>query len=238
MDPDRTRLYLLIVAAGRGRRMGHDRNKLLLPLAGRPLLAWTLEAALAAPSLVWLGLVGQEVDRAEILGLLEPLQPRVPVVWIQGGDTRQESVARGLEALPDGADQVLIHDGARCLAGSDLFERCAAALRRDGVALIAATPVTDTIKQVDGDGRIRATPDRASLWAAQTPQGFPVAELRRAHRQAREAGWEVTDDAALFERLGLPVRVLDAGPGNLKVTAPLDLELASALLRRRQGAGN
>lgn len=229
-------MHLLIACAGSGRRMGADRNKLLLEVGGRPVLAWTLAAALASPEVRWIGIVGQPVDQAEIEALVAAAGPDRPVVWIQGGDSRQESVAHGLAALPAEAEAVLIHDGARCLAESALFERCAAALTRDGLALIAATPVTDTIKQVDGDGRIRATPDRASLWAAQTPQGFPVADLRRAHQQAREAGWEVTDDAALFERLGLPVRVLEAGPGNLKVTAPLDLELAEALLRRRQGS--
>jgi 2-C-methyl-D-erythritol 4-phosphate cytidylyltransferase len=140
-----------------------------------------------------------------------------------------------LAALPAGASHVLIHDGARCLASPALFDRCAAALLEGGQALVAATPVTDTIKQVDGQGLIQHTPDRATLWAAQTPQGFPVEPLRQAHRQALAAGWAVTDDAALFEWLGLPVRVLDAGAANLKVTTPLDLELAAALLRRRGG---
>ena len=225
-------MYLLIVAAGRGRRMGHDRNKLLLPLAGRPLLAWTLEAALGAPSLTWLGLVGQEVDRVEILALLEPLQPRVPVVWIQGGDTRQESVARGLEALPEDADQVLIHDGARCLAESDLFERCDATLRRDGLALIAATPVTDTIKQVANDAQGRPvvidTPDRSTLVAVQTPQAFRADVLRAAHSSAAVA----TDDAALVEAMGSAVVVIEGEPTNLKITGPDDLVLARVLLDR------
>ena len=119
------------------------------------------------------------------------------------------------------------------MAEPALFDRCAEALQRSGEALIAATPVVDTIKQVDGQGRIVATPPRSELWAAQTPQGFPVAQLRQAHQQAEQAGWEVTDDAALFERLGWPVQVLEASSANLKVTTPLDLELAAALLRAR-----
>ena len=224
-------VHLLIAAAGSGRRMGADRNKLLLPLAGRPLIAWTLEAALRAERISWIGLVGQEVDRPAILSLVENAQKTV--VWIQGGDTRQESVLRGLDALPPQANHVLIHDGARCLAEPDLFDRCAAALEQ-GAALIAATPVTDTIKRVDADGLIVETPLRSELWAAQTPQGFVVDQLRRGHAEALKQGWSATDDASLYERLGWPVRVLDAGPSNIKVTTPFDLTVAEAVLALRR----
>jgi 2-C-methyl-D-erythritol 4-phosphate cytidylyltransferase len=224
-------VHLLIAAAGSGRRMGADRNKLLLPLAGRPLIAWTLDAAMEAEQISWIGLVGQEVDRDEIVSLLDNVQK--PVVWIQGGSTRQESVLRGLDALPAQANHVLIHDGARCLAEPDLFDRCAVALEQGG-ALIAATPVTDTIKKVNGDGQILETPLRAELWAAQTPQGFAVDQLRQAHAEALKKGWTVTDDASLYERLGWPVRVLDAGPSNIKVTTPFDLTVAEAVLALRR----
>ena len=213
--------------------MGAERNKLLLPLAGRPLLAWTLAAALASRSIAWIGLVGQERDRSDVDAILQSLDLAIPVRWVQGGDSRQASVACGLAALPAEAEHVLIHDGARCLAEAELFDRCSEALLSTGEALIAATPVVDTIKQVDGQQRIVNTPPRAELWAAQTPQGFPVQQLRQAHQRAVEQGWAVTDDAALFERLGWPVRVLEASAANLKITTPLDLELAAALLRRR-----
>ena len=99
--------------------------------------------------------------------------------------------------------------------------------------LIAATPVTDTIKQVDGQGLITATPERSGLWAAQTPQGFAVERLRQAHAHAEAAGWSVTDDAALFERLGWPVQVLEAPASNIKLTTPFDLTVAAALLSGR-----
>ena len=224
-------VHLLIAAAGSGRRMGADRNKLLLPLAGRPLIAWTLDAAMEAERISWIGLVGQEVDRDDIVSLLNNVQK--PVVWIQGGSTRQESVLRGLDALPEEAEHVLIHDGARCLAEPDLFDRCAVALEQGG-ALIAATPVTDTIKKVNGDGLIQETPLRSELWAAQTPQGFSVAQLRQGHAEALKKGWTVTDDASLYERLGWPVRVLDAGPSNIKVTTPFDLTVAEAVLALRR----
>ena len=225
-------MHLLIAAAGSGRRMGATRNKLLLPLSGQPVLAWTLQAALEAESIHWIGIIGQEIDRSEILTLVEGA-PK-PVAWITGGDSRQESVARGLAGLPDTAQHVLIHDGARCLASPHLFNRCSDAVR-SGKAVIAATPVTDTIKRVDASGLITGTPNRAELWAAQTPQAFSVDELRQGHREARANGWTVTDDASLYERLGWPVNVLDAGPSNIKVTTPFDLTVAAAVLAERLG---
>ena len=225
-------MHLLIAAAGSGRRMGATRNKLLLPLSGQPVLAWTLQAAFEAETIDWIGIIGQEIDRAAILALVESA-PK-PVAWIAGGDSRQESVERGLAGLPNQAQHVLIHDGARCLASPDLFNRCSDAVR-GGKAVIAATPVTDTIKQVDESGLITATPNRAELWAAQTPQAFSVDELRQGHREARANGWTVTDDASLYERLGWPVNVLDAGPSNIKVTTPFDLTVAAAVLAERQG---
>ena len=225
-------MHLLIAAAGSGRRMGAAGNKLLLPVAGRPVLAWTLEAALATPVIRWIGIVGQPVDAEPIAAIVEAAAADRPVRWILGGDTRQESVSRGLAALPNDAEGVLIHDGARCLVEPELLERCAAAVRA-GRAVIAATPVSDTIKQVDGEGTITATPDRAGLWAAQTPQGFPVPQLREAHATAVASGWSVTDDAALFERLGWPVQVLQASPANIKLTTPFDLPVAAAVLAAR-----
>ena len=223
-------VHLLIAAAGSGRRMGADRNKLLLPLAGKPVIAWTLKAALAAEQIHWIGVVGQEIDREPILDLVRDANK--PVTWIQGGSTRQESVLCGLAGLPEQARHVLIHDGARCLAEPELFDRCAAVVE-DGTALIAATPVSDTIKRVGSDGLIRDTPDRSELWAAQTPQGFAVDQLRRGHAEAVAQGWTVTDDASLYERLGWPVQVLDAGPANIKVTTPFDLTVAEAVLALR-----
>ena len=223
--------------------MGASGNKLLLPLAGRPLLAWTLEAALACGDIRWIGVVGQPVDAAAIAALIAEVRqgstarhPLAPVVWILGGDSRQDSVRMGLAALPDDAEHVLIHDGARCLVEPDLLQRCCASLgeaAQAGAGVIAATPVTDTIKEVGEDGRITGTPDRSQLWAAQTPQGFAVGPLRQAHAKAEALGWMVTDDAALFERLGWPVHVLEAPASNIKVTTPFDLTVAEAVLKTR-----
>ncbi|MCP9848288.1 2-C-methyl-D-erythritol 4-phosphate cytidylyltransferase [Cyanobium sp. Morenito 9A2] len=225
-------MHLLIAAAGSGRRMGAERNKLLLKVAGRPVLAWTLEAALACAAIRWIALVGQPIDRSEVEDLVAAAAPDRPVLWVDGGDSRQESVRLGLAALPPEAEHVLIHDGARCLVEPELLERCALAVRQ-GQAVIAAMPVSDTIKRVDGAGTILDTPDRSQLWAAQTPQGFPVERLRAAHERARQEHWTVTDDASLFERLGWPVQVLVAEPSNLKVTTPFDLRIAEAVLAAR-----
>lgn len=227
-------MYVLIPAAGSGKRMGGDRNKLLLPLLGRPLLAWTLEAVAQAPTVVWIGIMGQPGDFPEFQAILDGLHLAKPVSLIVGGATRQESVYNGLQALPPEADRVLIHDGARCLATPDLFERCGAALEAHQ-GLIAAIPVKDTIKQVGQDRVVAHTPDRNLLWAAQTPQGFHVDLLKRCHDRGRQNGWEVTDDAALFERCDLPVSIVPGEETNLKITTPVDLAIATFILQERQG---
>jgi 2-C-methyl-D-erythritol 4-phosphate cytidylyltransferase len=225
-------MYLLIPAAGSGKRMGGDRNKLLLELGGKPVLAWTLLAAEASGTIEWIGIIGQPDDFADFTQILAGLRLQKPVHLIVGGSTRQASVYCGLQALPEGADRVLIHDGARCLATPGLFDRCAAALLEHD-ALVAAVRVKDTIKVVDEKGYIASTPDRANLWAAQTPQGFSVALLKKCHAEGKQQGWEVTDDAALLERCGLPVFIVAGEETNLKVTTPGDLAIAAFVLQAR-----
>ncbi len=225
-------MHLLIPAAGVGKRMGAKGNKLRLSLLGKPLLAWTLMAADAAESIDWIGLIGQPVDWPLWQTWLQTLHLSTAVTLIEGGKTRQESVYRGLQALPGAADRVLIHDGARCLATADLFDRCAAALA-DQAGLIAAIPVKDTIKVVNEQGQITATPNREQLWAAQTPQGFQVTKLKACHEAGRRHGWAVTDDAALFEKVDLPVQIVMGEETNLKITTPADLALATLILEQR-----
>jgi 2-C-methyl-D-erythritol 4-phosphate cytidylyltransferase len=225
-------MHLLIPAAGSGRRMGSGRNKLLLSLLGKPLLSWTLAAAEASRQISWIGIMGQKVDFPDFQAILDDLSLTKPVELIQGGVTRQESVYNGLQALPIEADRVLIHDGARCLATPELFDRSAEALF-GCQGLIVAIPVKDTIKVVDEARIVRETPDRSNLWAAQTPQGFEVKLLKKCHEEGREKGWEVTDDAALFEKCGLPVLIVEGEETNLKVTTPVDLSVAEFILRQR-----
>jgi 2-C-methyl-D-erythritol 4-phosphate cytidylyltransferase len=223
-------MYLLIPAAGMGKRMGSDRNKLLITLLGKPLLAWTLIAVERSASINWIGIIGQPEDRSEIDRIVSNISLSKPVQFIEGGSTRQESVYNGLQHLPATAERVLIHDGARCLATPDLFDRCATVLATCQ-GLIAAVTVKDTIKVVDELGIVQATPDRANLWAAQTPQGFEVKLLKTCHEQGRTLGWEVTDDAALFEKCGLPVKIVPGEETNLKITTPVDLAIAEFILQ-------
>jgi 2-C-methyl-D-erythritol 4-phosphate cytidylyltransferase len=215
-----------------GKRMGSDRNKLLITLLGKPLLAWTLLAAERATSISWIGIIGQPEDRADLDLILGNISLSKPVRFIQGGSTRQESVYNGLQGLPDTAERVLIHDGARCLATPDLFDRCATILATCP-GLIAAVTVKDTIKVVDSMGVVVDTPDRSNLWAAQTPQGFDVKLLKACHDKGRALGWEVTDDAALFEKCSLPVTIVPGEETNLKITTPVDLAIAEFILRTR-----
>lgn len=225
-------MYLLIPAAGMGRRMGSDRNKLFLTLLGKPLITWTLLAAEASRHISWIGLIAHPEDETDMEEIITALPLTKPVQLIPGGTTRQESVYKGLQALPTTLPLVLIHDGARCLITPQLLDRCAESLV-ECRGLIAAVPVKDTIKVVDEMGIIETTPDREHLWAAQTPQGFNVQLLKHCHTEGRRCGWEVTDDAALFEKCGIPVKVVEGEETNLKVTTPVDLAIAEFILRQR-----
>ncbi len=225
-------MYLLIPAAGMGKRMGSDRNKLLLTLLGKPLLSWTLLAAETSQTIDWIGIIGQPYDFSEFKRILEIISINKPVELIQGGATRQESVYNGLQALPQIAKRVLIHDGARCLVTPNLFDKCAVELLTCQ-GLIAGIPVKDTIKIVDSNRFIQDTPNRANLWAAQTPQGFEINLLKDCHKKGSQLGWQVTDDAALFEKCQLPVKIVEGEETNLKVTTPVDLAIAEFILRQR-----
>jgi len=233
-------VYLLIPAAGMGQRMGEEwarrgqaqRNKLLLPLLDRPVIAWTLLAAKEAEQIRRVSIIGQPEDFKEFKQIVHHLGMSKMVQFVAGGTTRQESVDHGLQDLPVAAERVLIHDGARCLVTPQLLDRCAEAILHCP-GLIAAVPVKDTIKVVDATGLIESTPDRRHLWAAQTPQGFDVELLKRCHAEGRSQSWEVTDDAALFERCGLPVKVVMGEETNIKVTTPGDLTIAELILRQR-----
>lgn len=226
-------MHLLIPAAGSGKRMGANRNKLLLQVRSKPLIAWTLLAAEAASSISWIGIVSQPPDWDDFKSIIADLKLKKTIALIPGGATRQESVYNGLQALQTNAEQVLIHDGARCLVTPNLFDACSEAILHCS-GLIAAVPVKDTIKVVDDNGIITGTPERKQLWAAQTPQGFDVNLLKQCHAQGVRQGWEVTDDAALFEKCGLEVRIVPGEETNLKITTPQDLAIAEFILSHRE----
>jgi 2-C-methyl-D-erythritol 4-phosphate cytidylyltransferase len=202
-------------------------RKPFLELAGRPTLLHALRPFLEEPRVVSVVVALSAEDAAAPPAWLTELDARVRIV--QGGDTRTESVRRAIEALPGDVQVIAVHDAARPLVSADTVTRCVE-VALGGVGAVAGCPAVDTMKQVDGDGRIVDTPDRATLWHAQTPQVFPAEILRRAYAVE---GADGTDDAALVERVGGTVRMVDAGPWNIKVTHPEDVVVAGAVLMRR-----
>jgi 2-C-methyl-D-erythritol 4-phosphate cytidylyltransferase len=215
----------LIVAAGRGERLGSDSPKALVELAGRSLLQWSVDLMLGCDGV-------QRVVVALPPGVCAP----AGTTGVEGGAVRSESVAHALVAAGPGAagDSILVHDAARPLASVKLVRRTLAALAEDRSldAAIAAAPVSDTVKRVDG-GVVSETLDRTALWAVQTPQVFRRAALERALDVPAEVLAQATDDAWLVERLGGRVAVVPSDGENLKITTPLDLALAELLIARR-----
>jgi 2-C-methyl-D-erythritol 4-phosphate cytidylyltransferase len=213
---------LLIVAAGSGSRLGRPEPKALVPLAGRPLLAWTLEAF--APVAFARTVVAAPADRVADFARLVGDRGTV----VAGGPTRSASVRRGFEALAAADDDIVaVHDAARPFLSAGEIRAVLDAAERAGAA-IAATAVVDTIKKVSG-GRILRTVDRSDLYGAATPQAFRAEVLRRV----LATGGEATDEAALCEAAGLPVDVVAVSRESFKITTPEDLELAEAILGRR-----
>jgi 2-C-methyl-D-erythritol 4-phosphate cytidylyltransferase len=218
---------LVIPAGGSGQRLG-GRMKADLPLAGKTVLQYALEPFLSLAEIEHIAIAVP----AELL-TRPPVwlqNPRVRLV--QGGAERSDSVRAGIAALPADVDIVVIHDAARPLVRVALIQEVIAAAR-SGNGAIAALPATDTVHVVDDELRIVQTPDRAVLWQAQTPQAFPRLLIEAAHRRAVGEQWHGTDDAALVVRCGGTVQIVRGDPENLKITIPLDIEVAEALLSRR-----
>jgi len=211
----------LIVAAGRGERLGSGGPKALVMLAGKPMLHWSVDAL-------------REVSAVERIVVALPAEAvgEAPegTVGVAGGAVRSESVRLALVAAGAG-DPVIVHDAARPLASPELFERALSEIDSSGAdAVIAAAPVSDTIKEVGDDGRtVARTLDRARLWAVQTPQVFRRGILERA-LESDHLLTQATDDAWLVERLGGTVHVIESGAVNIKVTEITDLRLAELLL--------
>ena len=214
----------ILLAAGVSRRMG-GLDKLWAEICGRPLLALALQRLAAVDEIEEIVVVAPHARHAAIEELAAALGIATRLRCVEGGEQRRDSVAAGLAALAD-ARWVLVHDSARPLASSALASRALAAAREAGAA-VPGLPVADTIKRVDGEGLVQDTPDRASLRAIQTPQAFDAALLRRAHATIEG---DATDDAALVEQLGAPVRVIDGEQQAFKVTTAEDLDRLRALL--------
>lgn len=201
-----------------------------LELAGEPVLMHALRPFLADARVVAVRVALAADDAADAPPWLTGLDRRVEVV--AGGASRTESVARAVAGLPDDVDVILVHDAARPLVTAEVVARVIDEAAT-GRGAVAGWPASDTLKRVTSERRIAETPDRATLWHAQTPQGFPAAWLRRALDElGADAG--ATDDSALVERLGYDVRMVEGAPWNLKVTRPEDLPLAEWHFARRR----
>ena len=217
----------IVVAAGRGSRMGTDEPKQYLTLAGKPIILYALELFEAMPEIAEVVLVAgaDEIGRCEALCAERGLRKVRRIV--AGGAERQQSVRRGLEAAS--GEWVLVHDAVRPLVTAEAVRRCMAEAVRTGAAVLAV-PVKDTIKAVDEAGRIAATPDRRTLRAAQTPQAFRRELLLACHERAEREGLAATDDAGVVERYGHPVATAEGEHSNIKITTPEDLVAAERLL--------
>ncbi len=216
---------MIVAAAGSGLRLGRPEPKALVPLCGRPLISWTLEALGPVP-FDGTVIAAPPGHLEEVRSLAE--KARV----VEGGTTRSESVRRAFQACgAGGKDVVCVHDAARPLVTAAEAEAVLRAAEETGVA-VAATPVADTIKRV-ADGRVLGTLDRSALWAAATPQAFRAELLARA----LESGDEATDEAALCEVLGIPVAVVAVSRLCFKITTSEDLQIAEAILLRREAGG-
>lgn len=224
----------IILAAGQGRRMAEATGgeaKQFLRWKNAPLWWHSAQAMAASPSVHGLVFVFPPDKRAEAEAELYKLDKSnslgVRIAVAEGGARRQDSVRHGLEALPETCETVLVHDSARPFLSTSLVTRLVTALEENpGVCgVIPGLPVTDTIKVTDEEGIVLETPARSSLRAVQTPQAFPVEELRMAHARAEEEGWDVTDDASLMEFSELPVLVIEGDAANVKITNPQDLAM-------------
>lgn len=225
---------VIVVAAGRGTRMGTKESKQFLFLQDKPIIVHTLEVFDRHPLISEIVLVTgeQDVDRCRAWVAEYGIKKQVKV--IPGGAERQHSVYQGLLAV--GTPWVLVHDGVRPFVTSGQVTSCYEAAVKHGASILAV-PVKDTVKQVDAAGRVTATPDRRSLWAIQTPQAFRRSDLLRAHEKAEAEGFIGTDDAMLVERLGIPVMVTEGGYSNIKITTPEDLDYAEIISTKKEFKG-
>lgn len=225
-------VVVVVVAAGRGTRMGLKENKVFLPLLGVPVLARTIRAFMETGIIDRYLIVTGAEEKALAADILAAHCPEINPVFATGGSDRQESVYQGLLALKGDESVVLVHDGARPFVTPNCIRDCVEAARCHGAACVGM-PVKDTIKRVNTALDVVETPNRETLWQVQTPQGFVPGLLLKAHQQALREGFRGTDDASLAERAGLLVRMVPGSYGNLKLTTTEDLAFAEALLGKR-----
>jgi 2-C-methyl-D-erythritol 4-phosphate cytidylyltransferase len=221
-------LGAIVVAAGRSQRMGFD--KLLTPIAGRPLLLHTLGRLLQTGVPHEVVLVIRPGSEAEMSAVIAPLRDQGSIRLVSGGEQRQDSVRAGLKAMTSSSQYVLIHDAARPFLTRELVEVVLEAAKTTGAA-VCGTPCSDSLKEVNDESLVQRTIDRSRLWNVQTPQIFNTVLLRDAYQAVAKLGGTFTDDTAVVERAGYPVQTVLYQGVNLKVTTPADWALAEAYLR-------
>ncbi len=228
-DPGQPRVAAVIAAGGTGTRIGSQLPKQFIQIGGKPILVRTVEAVLALESVfeVIIALPAEHIGQAE--SLLAQREWRTQVVCVAGGSTRQESVWRGVQRASAGADLILVHDAVRPFCDRDTLCRVLEAAWRTGAA-IPGLPATETIQRVSRRGRVLKTPPREELYTIQTPQCFHRPILRNALERAAREGFEGTDESSVVRWSGQPVTVVRGSPENIKITRPLDLEIAERLL--------
>lgn len=228
--------YVVVVAAGRGTRMGADRNKVLLPLKSVPVIVRTLHVFENDPACSGIVLVVRKDEISQFRKLAATYRIDKVLAFASGGSERQESVRNGLGVLEErGVEEhsvILIHDGARPFIGQDRISAVAGAAFAQGAALLAV-PVKDTIKQAQGS-HVEKTLDRKTLWAAQTPQAFRFSLILKAHQQGITDHFQATDDASLAEHLGVPVALVRGSYRNIKLTSPEDMMIAEKFIEEEE----
>jgi len=232
--PSSANAWAIVVAAGKGRRFGSDEPKQFTRLGGKPIALWSVETFEDHPSFVGVTLVVPSDYLEAPPAWLDNLAA-AGVSVVTGGAERTDSVRLGLLSVPNEVDIIAVHDGARPLITRDAITRV---LERVGArnGAVAARRVTDSLKEVDADGRVVRAVDREQLWRAETPQAFPRELIIDVHRDAEREGVHASDCAALCERYGVDVVMVEIGDPNPKITHQEDFDLADALLRRRESA--
>jgi 2-C-methyl-D-erythritol 4-phosphate cytidylyltransferase len=221
-------LTAIVVAAGRSQRMGFD--KLLTPLAGRPLLLHTLDRLLRTQVPEEIILVIRPGSEAEMTAVIDPLRGQGKIRLVSGGEQRQDSVRAGLKAVAPSSEYVLVHDAARPFVTKELIDVVLGAAKLSGAAVCGA-PCSDSLKEVGEDGLVQRTVERSKLWTVQTPQVFRTDLLRASYQAAEKSGTLFTDDTAVVEKAGHAVRLVLYHGINFKITTPSDWKLAEAYLQ-------
>lgn len=232
--PEKTGVSAVVVAAGKGKRMEREINKQYIALGGRAILAHTLQAFEDHPGIDEVVLVvGKGEESLCRQQVIEAEGFRKVQKVVTGGTERYHSVYNGIRSLGEDCDVVVVHDGARPFVTDTMINESIAGARAHGCAIVGV-PVKDTIKVIDGEGFVKETPKRETLWMVQTPQTFQKSLLLRAHGEREKKNLAVTDDAMLLEALGRKVKMVRGDYENIKITTPEDLDLGEGIMKRRK----